>query len=195
MKRLYVVSLVILLAFVLLSCTSNADSKQNSNGNQIEQTGKNTGKNAKVKWLGFNEGLKKAIAEKKPMIVDFYTDWCHWCKVLDEKTFRDAAVAKKLAEDYVTVRIDAEDGSKTVTYKGQSFTNIELTRAFQVSGFPSLGFFDATGEAITIVPGFVPPETFINILGYIEGECYKKKISFEDYLKKKDECAKTKKRS
>jgi thioredoxin-related protein len=186
MKRFFLGSLIVLLAFTLLSCTSNADSKS-SKETKVESTSK---KNVEVKWLSFDEGLKKARAEKKPMLVDFYTDWCHWCKVLDEKTFQDPAVAKKLAENYVTVRIDAEDGTKTANYKGQVYTNIELTRAFQVTGFPSLGFFETTGEPITIVPGFVPPETFINILGYIEGECYKKKISFEDYLKKKEECKK-----
>lgn len=181
MNKLFLVS-IILLAFLVGSCSSEAG----SNADKAVSTEKSTKK--EVKWIGFNEGLAKAQKESKPMLIDFYTDWCHWCKVMDEKTFSDSKVAAKLSDKFVTVRIDAEDGNSSVQFKGESLTNIELTRAFQVSGFPSLGFLDAKGEPITVIPGYIPPETFINILDYMDQECYKKQISFEDYLKKKEDC-------
>ena len=113
----------------------------------------------KVIWISFDEGLAKANIEKKHMIVDFYTDWCHWCKVMDEKTFNDAKVNKKLKERFITVRINAESRSETATYKGKTFSNVELTQAFGVKGFPSLAFLNPDGDIITIVPGYVPAET------------------------------------
>ena len=137
-------------------------------------------------WGKFDEGIARAKKENKVMLVDFYADWCHWCKVMDEKTFKNKDVAKKLAADFVTVRLNAEDANETATYKNKTYTNVELTRAFGVTGFPTIAFLDAKGEPITLIPGYVPPETFLQILNYIDQGCYKKNVSFEDYVKKGD---------
>jgi thioredoxin-related protein len=134
-------------------------------------------------WLKFNAGLAKAAKEKKAVLIDFYTDWCHWCKVMDEKTFRNKAVEKKLRERFVTVRINAENANESVTYQKQTFNNPQLTRAFGVSGYPSLAFLTAKGEPITIVPGYVPPETFLQILDYVDTKCYESQVSFDDFVK------------
>ena len=34
-------------------------------------------------WLKFDEGMAKAKKENKSVLVDFYTDWCHWCKEME----------------------------------------------------------------------------------------------------------------
>ena len=138
------------------------------------------------KWHSFNEGLAKAEKENKIILIDFYADWCHWCKVMDKKTFKDAQVSKKLKESFVTIKLDAEDTKITVKYKNKTFNNPQLTQAFGVTGFPSLAFLDSKGDVITLVPGYVPPETFIKVLDYIDARCWEKEISFEDYLKNPD---------
>ena len=86
------------------------------------------------------------------------------------------------------MRINAESESETATYKGKTYTNLELTRAFGVNGFPSLAFLNPDGEIITIVPGYIPAETFIYILDYIDQECYKKQMSFQEFMKRKGDC-------
>jgi len=144
-------------------------------------------------WLKFDEGLKKAKQENKNILIDFYADWCHWCKVLDEKTFKDKAVAKKLKERFVTVRLDAENANETATYKDKTYTNVQLTQAFGITGFPSLAFLDPQGEPITLIPGYVPAETFLQILNYIDKGCYKTNVSFEDFVKTGD-CKNAKKK-
>ena len=52
-------------------------------------------------WLSFTEGIELAEQEKKPVVIDFYTSWCRWCKVMDEKTFSDPEVQSYLAEYFV----------------------------------------------------------------------------------------------
>ena len=146
---------------------------------------------AEGNWLKFNQGLELAETQDKVMLVDFYTSWCHWCKVMDEKTFQNRAVADLLNKRFVTVRLNAENMNETVTYKGQEFNNVEFTRAFGVNGFPSLAFIDAQGEPITIIPGYVPPEEFIHILNYIDKGCYKQQMPFDEFKKKLD-CQKPK---
>ena len=144
-------------------------------------------------WIGFDEGLKRSKSENKIMVIDFYTDWCHWCKVMDEKTFNEANVKEKLLERFVTVRINAEDADATATYRGTTYNNVELTRAFGVTGYPSLAFLEADGDIITVIPGFQPPEMFIHILNYLDEKLYEKKMPFEEFLKLQEEKTKSRK--
>lgn len=137
-------------------------------------------------WLSYDEGLTKGKAENKSILIDFYTDWCHWCKVMDQKTFGDHAVADKLKSRFITVRLNAEDETQTATVDGQTFTNVQLTRAFGVTGFPSLAFLEPDGDVITVIPGYVPPETFIHILDYIDQRLYEQKMPFEEFLQKQE---------
>jgi len=141
-------------------------------------------------WFGFDRGISLSQKQSKPMLVDFYTDWCHWCKVMDEKTFNNPEVKAFLNFHFITVRIQAEDKKAFLTYKGKKYNHVEFSKAAGVRGYPSLAFFDKKGEIITIIPGYVPAKTFLPILKYIQTECYLKKISFEDFLKKQDECDK-----
>jgi thioredoxin-related protein len=138
---------------------------------------------ADASWLKFDAGIGKATKEEKFVLVDFYTTWCHWCKVMDEKTFQDVKVAQKLNAHFIKVRLNAEDVNESVTYLGKKYTNVEFTQAFGVTGYPSLAFLDSKAKVITLIPGYVPPEEFIQILNYIEQRCYEKQVSFEDFKK------------
>ncbi|UCF04477.1 MAG: thioredoxin fold domain-containing protein [bacterium] len=139
-------------------------------------------------WLPFDTGIARSSREKKPVVIDFYTSWCRWCKVMDEKTFSRPEIQRYLADNFVSIRINAESKTDRFSYNGKTFTPVQLTRHFGVRGFPSLAYLDKEGKLITVVPGFVPPETFLPFLHYIKKECYGQQISFEEFLKKKKEC-------
>ncbi|MDZ7264245.1 MAG: thioredoxin family protein [candidate division KSB1 bacterium] len=189
MKPILVVLLVVAsLAMVTCSKVNNDSIAQNKStaAKPVAEVSKQA--TAANFSLSFNEGLEKASLEKKNMIVDFYTDWCHWCKVMDEKTFHDSTVANKLQQRFITVRINAESPTDTVNFQGHRFTNIELTQAFRVTGFPSLAFISPDKEVITVIPGYIPAEPFNYLLDYIDQECYKKQMSFEEFMKRKGDC-------
>jgi len=139
-------------------------------------------------WVSFGAGMALAEKENKPVIIDFYTSWCRWCKVMDEKTFSDPEIEAYLAEHFVTIRLNAESRNERYSFNGKQYSPVELTRSFGVRGFPSLAYLDKEGELITVVPGFVPKETFLPFLHYIQKECYKQQMSFKDFLKKQEEC-------
>lgn len=183
-------ALTIILVLASFGCSDNSHDSMAQNKTEISKKVENTAMTNFT--LTFNEGLEKAAKENKNMIVDFYTDWCHWCKVMDEKTFQNDSVAKKLSERFVTVRLNAENPNETATFKGQTFNNIELTRAFRISGFPSLAFISPEHEVITVMPGYIPAEQFNYILDYIDQKCWEKKMTLEEFIKKKGECDTTK---
>ena len=60
-----------------------------------------------VKWQTLTEGMAKAKAEKKPVIVDFFFGkGCPRCEFLDKEIYHNPAIAKKIMDDFVPIRID-----------------------------------------------------------------------------------------
>jgi len=101
-----------------------------------------------VAWVhNLEDGLKQAAEQGKPVMVDFYTDWCGWCKKLDEDTYSDARVQEK-ARRFVAVKVDAD---KDEVNRGK----------YGVEGFPTILFLSPNGKEIHRVPGFAPPEAFL----------------------------------
>lgn len=137
-----------------------------------------------VERVGFNDGLAKARLENKPIFVEFYTEWCVYCQKFQRETIQDQNVVRMLSENFIYIRLDAENSNNQIKYRGKSMSNVDLTRSFGINGYPSLVFLDSKGQPITLVPGFVPAPEFSAILSYIHQECYQTKISFHDFVKK-----------
>lgn len=135
-----------------------------------------------VNWMGYTEGMKKAKETNKPVMVDFYTTWCKYCKMLDETTYKDPAIVEILNRDFIVIKINAESENKVVE-GGKEMTERELAAQLKVTGFPTIWFFDANGKQIAPLPGYSPPEDFKPVLTFITSGSYAKGIQFADYLK------------
>ncbi len=100
-----------------------------------------------------------AVLEKnrgKKIMLDFSADWCTSCKELDEVTFADADVRKKLS-DFVLIRAD-------VTKNGEN--EKALSKKYGVFGPPAIIFFDKDLQPIeskTII-GYEDPKEFLGHL-------------------------------
>jgi len=135
-------------------------------------------------WYSYNEGMKLAEKGEKHIIIDFYADWCTWCKVMDKETFSDPQVQKYLFENFIPIKLNAENSTETVEFQGQKLTPRELTAAFRITGFPSVAFLTPKAEVITVVPGYIKKDMFMNLLQYMQKECYKSQTLFEEFLEK-----------
>jgi len=95
--------------------------------------------------------LARAGNENRLVMVDFYTDWCQWCKRLDQNTLSDTHVQEAL-QQLVTVRLNAEKDGR------------EAAARFNVEGFPTLIFLDAKGAEVGRIPGYMEPGPFLEEL-------------------------------
>jgi thioredoxin-related protein len=121
-----------------------------------------------LKWYRFDEGYKKAVAENKIILVDAYTDWCGWCKVMDKKTYTDASVISKLNQSFVCIKLNPEV-EETFAFADKKMRSAELLQYIgngQVTGFPTTIFWTNPGkdEKRYVQPGYLPPADFITLL-------------------------------
>jgi len=175
MKKSLTALMIIFLGITMAGCGGDGDRPEVGSGEN--------------KWLAFDEGLALAKSEKKPVVIDFYTNWCRWCKVMDKQTFSKPEISSFLAEHFVSIRINAESRNERYEYKGKMYTPAELTRKFRIRAYPSIVYLDEEGSLIKVVPGYQPPERYLPWLTYIQKGCYKKKITFEEYQKRKGDCS------
>jgi len=116
-----------------------------------------------LKWYTFDEGLLKAKTESKILLVDFYTDWCGWCKKMDKSTYGNENVRKLLNKNFIAAKLNPEkDGS--VTFSGQKLSYAGLAQAVKVTGYPTTGFFRNDSVFIGKVAGYFEADKFIEIL-------------------------------
>lgn len=136
----------------------------------------------KITWNSFDKGTELARKENKFLVVDFYTDWCHWCKVMDKETYGNIDVIKYAQKNVVMAKINAETKEK-FRFKNAFYTGRELTMMFGVRGFPATVFLDSKGDFITLVSGFIQADEFNFILKYLSENWYEK-MEFDEFLKK-----------
>lgn len=94
--------------------------------------------------------LQQAKAQQRPVMLDFYADWCSYCHTMEKTTFKDAA-AIKLLGNTLFLQVDVTN---------QTEQDLALQKRFNVIAPPSLVFFSDTGEelrALRLV-GDVTPE-------------------------------------
>jgi len=83
--------------------------------------------NDSIDWLSFEELEVALNGNPKPVFIDFYTDWCVYCKKMDKKVFTKTEVIKVLNENYYAVRFDAESEEK-FKFGGRIFVNDQIGR-------------------------------------------------------------------
>jgi thiol:disulfide interchange protein DsbD len=109
-----------------------------------------------VSWNTYSEQLlQDAVTQNKPVIIDFYAEWCTPCREFEEIVFHHPDVVRQGKEDLIMVKVD-------VTQGGNPFHE-QLLKQYDVKGVPTIVFLDAMGaERIDLrLVDFLPPNKFL----------------------------------
>ena len=102
--------------------------------------------------LWFSGDLEAARAEAGTrdtmVMIEFYADWCNWCRRLDADTFSVPEVRHEL-ERFVPMKVNGEKGGA------------ELAASFGVDSYPTLIFLDPDGNEMDRILGYLPPDRFL----------------------------------
>jgi len=135
-----IVVLFIIVIYAVSTIEKNTETQQSQN------------QSIKLQWnIDLNSGFLLAQKSNKLVFVDFYADWCGYCKELDENTYTDTYVQQRLAQKYVLVKINVDQ-------------NPDLASKYKVYGLPTLVILDANGNEIKRQEGYVTPSELLNII-------------------------------
>jgi thiol:disulfide interchange protein DsbD len=155
LQRLLGVMLVLLAAWIVSPIFLGNTPTESASSGQA-RTEKRLG-DLTFKVIGSTEALQPYFDEAKrtgkPLLLDFYADWCISCKEMEIKTFQNGAVAKKM-QDFILVQADVT--SNTAAHQA-------LLKRYGLFGPPGILLFNPAGEEQTNqrVVGFMSPDRFL----------------------------------
>ncbi len=135
---------------------------------------------AGMKWMTLAEAEAAAAKDPRPILIDLYTEWCGWCKVMDKKTYKNKNVFDYLNGKFRAVKLDAESKG-SLQWKGKSYAYNSQYKvneiAFFLAGgqlsFPTTVIIPAGTNDPQPIPGFLEPKDLEQVVKYFGEGAYK----------------------
>jgi thioredoxin-related protein len=135
---------------------------------------------AQLKVYTFDEVAQLSKENPKPIVVFIHTNWCKYCKMMENSTFKNEEVIKILNQDFYFISLDAET-KNDIIYNNQRFIFIpngkntgihELATALatidkQIS-YPTLSILDSSNTILFQKNSFLNTKTVLTILKTIK---------------------------
>lgn len=133
-------------------------------------------------WLSLQQAEKLMAQKPKKLFIDVYTDWCGWCKVMEQKTFQHPTISKIINQYYYPVKFNAEQ-KEDIVFRGKTYKYISNGRsgynelaAEMLQGklsYPTIVYMDENFNIIQAIPGFYKPADIEPILKFFGTDAYK----------------------
>jgi len=113
------------------------------------------GDHGPIPWLtSLTKGRKVAASQKKPMMVDFFAEWCPPCKEMMAGTYKDKAVVAR-ARRFVPVLVDIDKHGKEAD-------------AARVEAVPTVVFYSHKGKEVLRAEGYRDAKGLLELMAEAE---------------------------
>ncbi|HEX9402318.1 MAG TPA: cytochrome c biogenesis protein CcdA [Anaeromyxobacter sp.] len=120
-------------------------------------------------WLHEEQAaLARAKAEGRPVIIDFWADWCVACKELDRTAWSDPRVREEAAR-FLAVKVDGTDDTPAFQ---------ALTEKYGIVGMPTVIFVDGRGREVPLrVTAAIDAEEMVRWLQAVDAACASPRVA------------------
>lgn len=108
-----------------------------------------------IHWQSYNAAsFEKARDENKLLLLDLKANWCHWCHVMDQKTYATPEVIRYINKHYVAMKVDHD-------------ARPDLAERYRKWGWPATVILTADGNELHKQAGYINPDKFLNLITHL----------------------------
>lgn len=103
-------------------------------------------------WVAWSpEAFAKAKNEKRFILIHGAAEWCHWCHVMEETTYRDPKVGAFIRDRFVAIRVDVD-------------SRPDIEERYDEWGWPATIILDSEARELAKYRGYLKPDDMAEIL-------------------------------
>lgn len=137
-------SLFLIPLLIIMFCFSGSVVLAGKKGQKVDR----------IHWYNYKQGMSLAKKENKRVYLHFYTDWCSYCKEMEQKTFRNRSVINLLNKDFVAIRVNTNKNAK-------------VAGKYNIRPVPDNWFLSASGKKLRNFLGYYEADQFVTVLRYV----------------------------
>ncbi len=142
-----------------------------------------------INWISIQEAEQRMKTKPKKILIDVYTSWCGWCKVMDKKTYSNPKVVSYINDNFYAIKLDAET-KDSIQFQGQKFGYKQEYKANMLAvqmlngqmAYPTTVIMEEGFRNPMPLQGYLEVGNMEMVLKYV-GEKIYKHTQFDEYQK------------
>ena len=142
-----------------------------------------------INWMTWEDAMEAQKITPRKIFIDVYTDWCGYCKKMDQTTFQNRDIIRALSDEFYAIKLDAER-KDVIEYNGEVYRFVDTGKrsAHQLAhkllddrmSYPSFVYLDEELNKIMASSGYKKSAQLLHELRFIESVIYKE-MSWQEY--------------